>query len=64
MSARKRILALGMLVIPCLFLAGALWVQGEVTAASAPAAVPASGDNWGLSFQVEGEAPVGNATVE
>ena len=32
MSARKRILALGMLVIPCLFLAGALWVQGEVGA--------------------------------
>lgn len=65
MSARKRILTLGMLVVPCLFLAGALWVQREVTAAaSAPAAVPASGDNWGLSFQVEGEPPVGNATVE
>ena len=26
-----------------------------------PAAVPASTDNWGLSFQTEGSAPVGNA---
>ena len=31
---------------------------------SAPAAVPASTDNWGLSFPVEGQSPVGNATVE
>lgn len=32
--------------------------------ASAPAAVPASTDNWGLSFQTEGASPVGNATEE
>ena len=31
---------------------------------SAPAAIPVSGDNWGLSFPVEGESPVGNATQE
>lgn len=33
------------------------------TSAAAPAAVPASAGNWGLSFPTEGQAPVGNATV-
>ena len=33
-------------------------------AVSAPAAIPASADNWGLSFPVEGKSPVGNATQE
>ena len=63
-----------------LFLAGSLWLAGrrEETAggpvitedgetalpADAPAAVPASTDNWGLSFQQEVAAPVGNATAE
>lgn len=51
-----------------LFLAGSLWLAGrrEDTAqpAVSPAAVPASTDNWGLSFQTEGAAPVGNATAE
>ncbi len=37
--------------------------DAEAVAASAPAAVAASGD-WGLSFQTEGAAPVGNATAE
>ena len=32
--------------------------------ATAQAVVPASAVNWGLSFPTEGEAPVGNATVE
>lgn len=32
-------------------------------AAIGPAAVPASTDNWGLSFPTEGEPPVGNATA-
>lgn len=36
----------------------------EVPAVSAPAAIPASSDNWGLSFPVEGQSPVGNATRE
>lgn len=31
--------------------------------ADAPAAIPVSTDNWGLSFQTEGSAPIGNATV-
>ena len=64
MSLGKRMLRCGMLLIPCLFLAGALWVQGRVLSASGTAAVPASADNWGLSFPVEGETPVGNATAE
>ena len=37
--------------------------QGSVPAAG-QAAVPASAADWGLSFQTEGEAPVGNATAE
>ena len=60
----KRLLRLGMLLVPCLFLAGALWVQGRNVAASGGAAVPVSADNWGLSFQTEGQPPVGNATAE
>ena len=32
--------------------------------ASGDAAIPASTDNWGLSFPTEGESPIGNATVE
>ena len=64
MSLGKRMLRCGMLLVPCLFLAGALWVQGRVLSASGTAAVPASADNWGLSFPVEGETPVGNATAE
>lgn len=32
-------------------------------AASGSAAVPASTDNWGLSFPTEGESPVGNASA-
>ena len=64
MSLGKRMLRCGMLLVPCLFLAGALWVQGRVLSASGTAAVPASADNWGLSFPTEGETPVGNATAE
>ena len=36
----------------------------DARTAAAPAAVPASADNWGLSFPTEGESPVGNATAE
>ena len=57
------------LLLPCLFLAGALYIQGrffqaEPVSASTSAAIPASADNWGLAFPTEGESPVGNATVE
>ena len=57
-----------LLLLPCLFLAGALYVQGRVTApseaVSSPAAIPASTANWGLSFPNEGQSPVGNATAK
>lgn len=55
-----------LLLLPCLFLAAALYVQGRVVSApaSAPAAIPASADNWGLAFPNEGQSPVGNATAE
>ena len=53
------------MLLPCLFLAAALYLQGQQqsVSVSGPAAVPASADNWGLSFPAEGEAPVGNATA-
>ena len=37
---------------------------GGTAPASGGAAVPASADNWGLSFQTEGETPIGNAGIE
>ena len=40
----------------------ALWNGGEALPAAAPAAVPASGGDWGLSFSTEGQAPSGNAS--
>lgn len=49
-------LALGLSLCAC---------TGDTTrAAAGPAAVPASADNWGLSFPNPGQSPVGNATVE
>lgn len=65
----RRFRTLLMLLAPCLFLAGALYLQGQTVrpgaaSASAPIAIPASAADWGLSFQVEGEAPIGNATAE
>ena len=42
-----------------------LWGSGAETApASAPAAIPASASDWGLSFPAEGQPPVGNASPE
>lgn len=61
----RKLLALGMLLVPCLFLA--LWSRDQGTdalPAGGPAAVEASADNWGLSFPTEGQTPVGNATAE
>ncbi len=41
----------------------ALWGRNEeVAPAAAPAAIPASVGNWGLSFPTEGQAPTGNAS--
>ncbi len=59
------------LAVPLLLLsATGGWVLSDVSRAeaslpaAAPAAIPASAGNWGLSFPVEGQSPVGNATVE
>ena len=66
----RRILALFMLLVPCLFLAGMLYLQGQTQEAetlqptAADAAIPASATDWGLSFQTEGQAPIGNTTAE
>ena len=37
---------------------------GPMWQVSGSAAIPASADNWGLSFPNEGQSPVGNASVE
>lgn len=61
----RRIAAFSVLL--CLVLAtfGLLRLRGETAlTVTAPAAVPASTDNWGLSFPTEGESPVGNASVD
>ena len=57
---RNLILLLG----PVLFLAGTLYLQGQTLPASGNAAIPASAADWGLSFQTEGQPPIGNATKE
>ena len=69
-TSGRRILALFMLLVPCLFLAGMLYLQGQTQEAetlqptAADAAIPASATDWGLSFQTEGQAPIGNTTAE
>ena len=66
-SSRRSLLTLGALTTLALIAAVVLIITGEqrpAQPASAPAAVPASAGNWGLSFQSEGQAPVGNASQE
>ena len=53
------VLALCLMVLP----ACSAGEDGAAPAAGS-AAVPVSADNWGLSFQTEGQAPVGNAGKE
>lgn len=49
----------------CLILAAVCYgAQQPLAPAAGPAAIPASTDNWGLSFPQEGQAPVGNASPE
>ena len=60
----QRMRNLCLLMLPILFLAGMLYLQGKTLPAAAPAIIPASADNWGLSFPNEGQSPVGNASVE
>ena len=62
---RTRLQIFCLLLLPCLTLVGLLG-RGSPAAltASSDAAIPASADNWGLSFPEEGLTPVGNATAE
>lgn len=62
---RHRGLALSLALLLCLLTAGFsyLYQTGQSAQTAAPAAVPASTDNWGLSFPTEGQSPVGNATA-
>lgn len=62
---RKRLQIFCLLLLPCLTLAGLL-NRGAPAAlmASSDAVLPASADNWGLSFPHEGTPPVGNATAD
>lgn len=39
-------------------------IQRQAVPAASPAALPASAMDWGLSFQQEGQPPVGNASAE
>lgn len=59
-----RKLGAGVLALSLIVLTGCGGKNGEAAAAAGTAAVPASVDNWGLSFQTEGQAPVGNAGAE
>ena len=61
----NRLRNLILLIGPVLFLMGILYLQGQTAApASSPITIPTSAADWGLSFQTEGQAPVGNATQE
>ena len=60
----RRLRNLILLLGPILFLAGTLYLQGQTVRTSAPIAIPASAADWGLSFQTEGQTPVGNASTE
>ena len=58
----SRIRVFFLLLIPALLLSAAL--QKPPLPASSSAVIPASAADWGLSFQSEGTAPVGNASAE
>ncbi len=62
MSVRR----LALFLLPCLLLSAAVFALSlqQTAPVSAPAAIPVSTDNWGLSFPTEGKAPIGNATAE
>ena len=67
MSQKRRYAAGIALLVLGVTVVGVLCAKEHQMEATVPAAgeatVPASVDNWGLSFQTEGEAPVGNASV-
>ena len=64
MSQKRRYAAGIALLVLGVTVVGMLCAKEHQMEATVPAAgeatVPASVDNWGLSFQTEGEAPVGN----
>ena len=63
--SRQFLFTLAGLVICLIALALYLGLEARSAApASAEAAIPVSADNWGLSFPVEGQAPVGNASAQ
>ena len=55
---RTALIAVGLAVLCC------LWAAAKGTAWREALAASAEVTNWGLSFQREGEAPLGNATAE
>ena len=61
---RKRLQIFCLLLLPCLTLAGLLGRGSPAALTAGDAAIPASADNWGLSFPEEGQSPVGNASPE
>ena len=67
MSQKRRYAAGIALLVLGVTVVGMLCAKEHQMEATVPAAgeatVPASVDNWGLSVQTEGEAPVGNASV-
>lgn len=66
MTRIRRFFLWCLLLLPCLFLTAVLYRNGRERriGVSGPAVVPASADDWGLSFQTEGEPPIGNASKE
>ena len=58
----SRIRMLFLLLLPVVLLSAVL--REVPLPASSSAVLPVSAADWGLSFQTEGAAPVGNATME
>ena len=62
---RRSLRTFACLLVPCLLLVLLVSPMGsEAVPASSSVVLPVSATNWGLSFQTEGQAPVGNATQE
>ena len=62
---RRSLRTFSCLLVPCLLLVLLVSPMGsEAVPASSSVVLPVSATNWGLSFQTEGQAPVGNATQE
>lgn len=60
--SRYRIFLL--LFLPAVLLAGVFSFLNNPVPASAPSVIPASSNDWGLSFPSEGKAPIGNVSAE